>query len=113
MKVFKTEAELEKACVEYAEGQGVLCYKFVSPGKTGVPDHIFIFPGSGETVYVEFKHPNGLESLDPLQIVRRDDISGQGAAVYACDDFDAFKWIMSEHAFSWSPGPRASSINNE
>lgn len=41
------------------------CYKFVSPGRIGVPDRIVILPG-GEVVWVEVKASKGV--LSPAQI---------------------------------------------
>lgn len=94
--VFKNEAALERFCASYARFLRIICYKFVSPGNNGVPDHIFIFPG-GETIYVEFKHPNGLATLEPHQADRAEEIRGNGAAVYECDNFEDFETIARRH----------------
>lgn len=93
---FKNEAELEKFCVKHARFFKIRCYKFTCPGETGVADHIFIFPG-GETVYVEFKHPNGKEKLEPDQEDFAEDVREQGAAVYECHTFEKFREIVSRH----------------
>ncbi len=92
----RTEAELEKLSVEFAELYGIICYKFVSPGVRGVPDHIFIFPG-GETIYVEFKHPDGSGRLSKLQLERKKEIEGNGAVWYECDSYSDFQEIVFRH----------------
>lgn len=94
---FKNEAELEHFCMKYVDYLGIGCYKFISPGKTGVPDCIFVFPPGGESVYVEFKHPNGLAELKPTQVDRAEEIRGYGAAVYECDNFRDFETIVAKH----------------
>ena len=35
----------------------ILCFKFISPGISGVPDRVLI--GNGSTVFVEVKKPGG------------------------------------------------------
>ena len=93
----KSESDLEGAAVDFAELYMILCYKFVSPGNAGVMDHIFIFPGSGETVYVEFKKPGADEELKPMQEYQAKRISENGAAVYECDSTEGFERIVERH----------------
>ena len=47
------ETYLKKEC----EKQNFTCYKFTSPGTTGVPDRIVI--GNGQTIFVETKSSTG------------------------------------------------------
>jgi hypothetical protein len=58
--------ELEKAVEKYLREQmneiGGLCYKWVSPGRKGVPDRICIFPpfakgSTGTVFFIEVKRP--------------------------------------------------------
>ena len=56
----KAENYVEKYLLSQAEKHGFLCYKFVSPGRKGVPDRILI--GHGETVFVECKSDTGKTS---------------------------------------------------
>lgn len=93
---FRNEGQLEKYSVAWAETQGIKCYKWVSPGNRGVPDQILIFPG-GETIFVEFKRPDGTGKLSALQIERATEIKEQGASVYECDNFGDFSEIISRH----------------
>ena len=48
------ESAIEAWMVRAIRSRGGLCYKWVSPGTTGVPDRIVILPG-GRTIYVELK----------------------------------------------------------
>lgn len=52
------EREIEKYLSLEVKKQGGLCMKWVSPGCTGVPDRIAIFPG-GRIVFLELKAPWG------------------------------------------------------
>lgn len=58
------ESDLEKRLKDKIEQLGGLCFKWVSPGRRGVPDRICILP-KGRTIFVEMKAPNG--RLSPLQ----------------------------------------------
>ena len=49
------ESEIEREVCAYAKRKGWLVYKFVSPGRRGVPDRIFIKRGS--VAFIEFKAP--------------------------------------------------------
>lgn len=50
------ERTVEKAVCSYVKKCGGKAYKWVSPGETGVPDRLCIFPG-GVVVFVELKRP--------------------------------------------------------
>ena len=58
------EAEIEKYLRTKIEAKGGLCLKFVSPGNSGVPDRLVIYP-KGQTCFVELKAPG--KELRPLQ----------------------------------------------
>ena len=49
----KPEGTIENYLIKKATENNCLCYKFVSPGKRGVPDRIVI--GKGKTIFVELK----------------------------------------------------------
>lgn len=51
-----SEKELEKLFVKEVRKAGGNAYKFVSPGQTGVPDRLVIFPGN-HIGFVELKAP--------------------------------------------------------
>lgn len=47
------ESKLERYLVKRCRKLGILCYKFVSPGRRGVPDRILLF--QGKVVFLELK----------------------------------------------------------
>lgn len=51
------EAKVEKYLTDQVNSLGGICWKFTSPGTTGVPDRIVIL--NGKTFYVELKRPKG------------------------------------------------------
>lgn len=50
------ETVVERALVQAVRQKGGICWKWVCPSMTGVPDRICIFPG-GRVVFVETKRP--------------------------------------------------------
>lgn len=50
------ESALEQKIVERVKAKGGLCFKWVSPGVSGVPDRIAILPG-GRVIFIEVKRP--------------------------------------------------------
>lgn len=59
------EATIEQAFVKGVKKAGGKAWKFVSPGRSGVPDRIVLLPG-GKVIFVELKTETG--ALTPLQI---------------------------------------------
>ena len=49
------ESELEKKVVAHCRMRGLLCYKFSSPARRGVPDRLIV--GRGQTMFLELKAP--------------------------------------------------------
>lgn len=64
------ERDVERYLVKECEKRGWLCWKFVSPGRRGVPDRIVIRPGS--VAFVEVKRKGG--RVSPLQIRRIEEL---------------------------------------
>jgi len=62
----KTEKQLQNYLKKKCAEAGVLCYKFSSPAKRGVPDIVLVKPGGG-VIFVELKSPAGTGFLSPLQ----------------------------------------------
>ncbi|MDU5594182.1 MAG: VRR-NUC domain-containing protein, partial [Escherichia coli] len=62
--------------IKECEKRGWLCWKFVSPGRRGVPDRIVIRPGS--VAFVEVKRKGG--RVSPLQIRRIEELTRRGVA---------------------------------
>ena len=59
----KKEKSIEKRLVDGVKALGGRCYKWVSPGNSGVPDRIVLL--DGETIFVELKRVGGIVS--PIQ----------------------------------------------
>lgn len=63
------EAEIEKIFREGIEEMGGLCYKWVSPGNSGVPDRIVILP-QDLVMFVELKTKSGrLSEIQKKQLM--------------------------------------------
>lgn len=74
----KAEGIIEKYLVRQAKFHGFLCYKFISPSNSGVPDRILI--GNGHTIFVETKSKTGKLSELQKEIIK--EMKKQGATVY-------------------------------
>jgi len=60
-----SEKAVELYLRQEIERYGGICYKFVSPGRVGVPDRLCVLP-KGKFFFVEVKQANG--KLSPMQI---------------------------------------------
>nr|DAN88233.1 MAG TPA: Nuclease [Caudoviricetes sp.] len=65
------ERDVERYLIKECEKRGWLCWKFVSPGRRGVPDRIVIRPGG--VAFVEVKRKGG--RVSPLQIRRIEELT--------------------------------------
>lgn len=74
----KPEGIIEDYLIKKAEEHHFLCFKFVSPGRRGVPDRILI--GQGHTIFVELKSETG--NLRKQQEYRIKEMQEHGAVVY-------------------------------
>lgn len=84
------ESATEKKIREYAIAVGWWVAKFVSPGKRGVPDRVFI--RQGVTLWMEVKR----EGKEPTtqQQTRHEEMRRHGAIVVWCDTFEQAKeWL--------------------
>ena len=70
-----------------------MAWKFVSPGKRGVPDRIILFPG-GRLWFVELKAPG--ENPGPLQVKRHRQLERLGFRVRCLDSTESIKAFMGE-----------------
>ena len=80
------ERDIEKAFSREARKRGVLCWKFVSPGVSGVPDRILV-GDDASVVFIEFKRPG--EKLRPLQLRICQKLVDRGLSVIVIDSLDA------------------------
>lgn len=77
------EREIEQKLVREVRNHGGMCFKFVSPSNSGVPDRIVLFP-SGRIAFIELKAPG--EEPRPLQKARIMQLRYMGFRVYVISD---------------------------
>ena len=87
------ESHIEKNLILAVKKRGGLALKLVSPGMSGVPDRMVIFP-RGRLSFVEVKAPG--EKLRPLQIKRKRQLEALGFSVYCLDDIRAIGGMLDE-----------------
>lgn len=61
------ESEVERYLKKQVEANGGKCWKWVSPGRIGVPDRIVIMPG-GTIFFVELKSPGKKERASQVRV---------------------------------------------
>jgi hypothetical protein len=81
------EGYLKRQCSKH----GMLCYKFNSPGRTGVPDRIIVF--AGMIFFVECKAPAG--KLTPNQVANHAELFKQGVTVCVVKSFFEVDTLLS------------------
>jgi len=89
------EKEIEEKVRKYGLKLGYLCYKWVSPGSTGVPDRIFISP-TGKVLFIEFKAFNKKPTVHQARQIKK--LREHLAEVYVVDTVDIGKTILD----TWS-----------
>jgi hypothetical protein len=85
----KRERAIERHLLDQCRRRGLLCLKFVSPGRGGVPDRIVVGPTG--TVFVELKGQGG--ELEKRQRLTHAKMRRFGAEIHVIDDergVDAF-----------------------
>lgn len=82
---WNVEVKMEKDNEQYlrrsVENLGGLCYKFVSPGKSGVPDRLILWHGL--CIFVELKDSG--KKPRPLQVHEMAKIRNQGFSTFVID----------------------------
>ena len=76
------EKDIERYLRDEVKKAGGRAYKFVSPGNSGVPDRLVLFPG-GVVIFVELK-AHGKKST-ALQLAQQKRIEKLGFPVYVID----------------------------
>lgn len=79
-----TEAALESRVRAYCKKHDVEFWKFVSPGRKGVPDRLLIGP-LGRMAFIEFKSPTGKPSA--LQLREQANLKRRGVPYLLTDSF--------------------------
>lgn len=80
--VFMREKSIEAKLVDAVKAAGGVCWKFTSPGTSGVPDRIVLMP-FGRTGFVEVKAPG--ETPRPLQRLRIKTLRRLGFKAFVLD----------------------------
>lgn len=84
------EKDIERILVTEVKKLGGRAYKWTSPGNSGVPDRIVIFPNQAP-VFVELKTGTGrLTALQKVQISRLIDLGQDVRVLYGMDDVGRF-----------------------
>ena len=83
------ESQIEAYLCKRVRELGGLCYKFVSPGRSGVPDRIVVY--SGSVYFVEVKSPTGvLTALQERELLRLTEQGVIAIAVNSTELIDEF-----------------------
>lgn len=81
------ERTVEHRLSELTHQHGGIAFKWVSPGRIGVPDRLIILPGK-RLFMVELKQPGGKPR--PSQLAMHEKLQRLGWPVYVVDDADRF-----------------------
>ena len=90
------ESEIEKILVSEVKKLGGRAYKWVSPGNSGVPDRIVIFPGRSP-VFVELKTDKG--AVSPLQKVQIKRLEDLGQSVEVVKGISGLRCFFGDYGF--------------
>jgi Holliday junction resolvase len=82
-----SESDLERKVVEYCRLKGMLCYKFSSPARRGVPDRIILY--KGRVLFLELKAMG--QTPTKLQLREIEMLSKAGFAATWVADFISAK----------------------
>jgi len=86
-----TEAQIERKICDHARLRNCIAYKFVSPGRAGVPDRLVLLPDGG-VMFIEVKTPTGIVSA--LQKNEHRLIRACGHTVHVVDSVEEGKRII-------------------
>lgn len=86
----KPEEVIEEYLRKRAEALGFLCYKFTSPGNSGVPDRVLI--GYGKTFFIETKAPGEKPRKLQERVIER--INSHGGLAFVTDSKDGIDTIL-------------------
>lgn len=89
------ERNIEKKLVQGVKALGGIAYKWVSPGNTGVPDRIVIFP-DGKIEFVELKAETNKPTM--LQLAQMDRLKQRNCVVYVLRGEKAVNEYLDVHA---------------
>lgn len=87
------EATVEAYLRDRVKALGGIAYKFVSPGTSGVPDRLIVFPG-GTVYFRELKAPG--KKPTPLQVRQLEKLKALGFDVGVIDSKQGVDEFMRE-----------------
>ena len=91
------EKEIEKRLRDGIKKTGGICYKWVSPGNSGVSDRIVILR-SGELIFVELKtDSNTTKPNQKIQIQKLRDLNQRVTVLYGLSGVDNFLGLIKRH----------------
>ena len=76
------ESAVEKQICDWAKAQGIRTYKFISPGRKGVPDRMFM--KDGIVSFLEIKRPGEKPTLLQCREIRM--MLEQSVLAFWCDN---------------------------
>ena len=91
------EKEIEKKVTDYAKTLGWLGYKWVSPGRAGVPDRLYF--QYGHVMCIEFKALG--KRATNLQKKHHRQLAGKGILVYVIDNVTEGKHVFDQARERW------------
>lgn len=83
------ENAVEQNIVRQVKAFGGVAWKWISPGRQGVPDRICIFPG-GRVIFVELKRPGLKDGRSPAQMKVFGILERLGCTVWRIDSGEDF-----------------------
>lgn len=84
------ESAVEQSVCRQVKALGGVAWKWVSPGRNGVPDRICILPG-GVVLFVELKRPGRGDGRSPAQKKVFGILERLGCTVWRIDDEEDFR----------------------
>ena len=88
------EKDIERRLKRGVERMGGLCFKWVSPGCTGVMDRIVVLPG-GRVIFVELKKPGGrLSARQELLIDRFRSLGADVRVLWSIEAVEQFLRVI-------------------
>ena len=97
------ESAVEQNVVRQVKALGGVAWKWVSPGRLGVPDRVCIFPGV-RVIFVELKRPGLEDGRSPAQKKVFGILERLGCTVWRIDDGGDFhQWLINIGAITLEP----------
>lgn len=87
------EKELEAKLRDAVKQQGGRAYKFTSPGNTGVPDRLVVFP-EGKIGFIELKQPGKKPTKN--QMLQMNRLAALGCRVYLLDSCTRIPYVLED-----------------